>query len=210
MTASAPRARAGSAGRTWSSAARGSRSSSRWRCCVGLALPATKLRLGSSDAGVDPPGTTTRKAYDLIAEGFGAGTNGSFLLVAELAQKGDKAAAQQIADAVRADKDFTFVAPPAVSPDGQVATVTAYPRTGPQEAATTDTLKRLRDSVVPAIEAKTRRARRGRRLHGVQRGLLARRGRQAAALRRRRGAVQRAAAARRVPLGDHPDQGRAS
>ena len=123
---------------------------------LGLALPATKLRLGSSDAGVDPPGTTTRKAYDLIAEGFGAGTNGSFLLVAELAQKGDKAAAQQIADAVRADKDFTFVAPPAVSPDGQVATVTAYPRTGPQEAATTDTLKRLRDSVVPAIEAKTR------------------------------------------------------
>ena len=40
---------------------------------LGLALPATKLRLGSSDAGVDPPGTTTRKAYDLIAEGFGAG-----------------------------------------------------------------------------------------------------------------------------------------
>jgi putative drug exporter of the RND superfamily len=122
---------------------------------IGLALPATQLRLGSSDAGVDPPGTTTRKAYDLIAEGFGAGTNGSFLLVAQLAQKGDKAAAQQIADAVRADKDFTFVAPPAVSPDGQVATVSAYPRTGPQEAATTDTLKRLRDSVVPAVESKT-------------------------------------------------------
>jgi RND superfamily putative drug exporter len=122
---------------------------------IGLALPATKLRLGSSDAGVDPPGTTTRKAYDLIAEGFGAGTNGSFLLVAQLAQKGDKAAAQQIADAVRADKDFTFVAPPAVSPDGQVATISAYPRTGPQEAATTDTLKRLRDDVVPSIEGKT-------------------------------------------------------
>ena len=122
---------------------------------IGLALPATKLRLGSSDAGVDPPGTTTRKAYDLIAEGFGAGTNGSFLLVAQLAQKGDKAAAQQIADAVRADKDFTFVAPPAISPDGQVATISAYPRTGPQEAATTDTLKRLRDDVVPAVERQT-------------------------------------------------------
>src|SRR3954468_11580322 len=122
---------------------------------IGLALPATKLRLGSSDAGVDPPGTTTRKAYDLIAEGFGAGTNGSFLLVAQLAQKGDKAAAQQIADAVRSDKDFTFVAPPAISPDGQVATISAYPRTGPQEAATTDTLKRLRDKVVPSIESRT-------------------------------------------------------
>jgi RND superfamily putative drug exporter len=122
---------------------------------LGLALPATNMRLGSSDAGLDPPGTTTRKAYDLIAEGFGAGTNGSFLLVAQLAKKGDKAAAQQIADAVKADKDFTFVAPAAVSPDGVVATVTAYPRTGPQEKATTDTLKRLRDDVVPAVERRT-------------------------------------------------------
>jgi RND superfamily putative drug exporter len=122
---------------------------------LGLALPATNLRLGSSDAGVDPPGTTTRNAYHLIADGFGAGTNGSFLLVAELAQKGDKAAAQRIAAALKADKDFTFVAPPAVSPDGRVATVTAYPRTGPQDKATTDTLKRLRDDVVPGIERQT-------------------------------------------------------
>jgi RND superfamily putative drug exporter len=122
---------------------------------IGLALPAFNMRLGSSDAGVDPPGTTTRKAYDLIAEGFGAGTNGSFLLVAELASKGDKAAANQIADAVRQDDDFTFVAPPAVSPDGTVATITAYPRTGPQEAATTDTLDRLRDDVLPAVQQET-------------------------------------------------------
>jgi putative drug exporter of the RND superfamily len=122
---------------------------------IALALPATNLRLGSSDAGVDPPGTTTRNAYHLIAQGFGAGTNGSFLLVAELAKKGDKAAAQAIAAAVRNDKDFTFVAPPAVSPDGVVATVAAYPRTGPQEKATTDTLTRLRNGVVPAIERQT-------------------------------------------------------
>jgi putative drug exporter of the RND superfamily len=122
---------------------------------VGLALPAMNMRLGSSDAGVDPPGTTTRDAYHLIAEGFGAGTNGSFLLVSELAGKGDKAAAERIASAVRDDKDFTFVAPPALSPDGKVATVTAYPRTGPQDKATTDTLKRLRDDVLPGVERET-------------------------------------------------------
>jgi RND superfamily putative drug exporter len=122
---------------------------------LGLALPALDLRLGSSDAGVDPPGTTTRKAYDLIAEGFGAGTNGSFLLVAQLAQKGDKAAADKIAQAVRGDDDFRFVSPPALSPDGRVATVTAYPRTGPQDAATTDTLDRVRENVVPGVEQET-------------------------------------------------------
>ncbi|HEU4612271.1 MAG TPA: MMPL family transporter, partial [Kofleriaceae bacterium] len=122
---------------------------------LALAVPALDMRLGSSDAGVDPPGTTTRKAYDLIAEGFGAGTNGSFLLVAELRNRGDKAVAQQLAETVKADKDFTFVAPPAVSPDGVVATVTAYPRTGPQDEETNATLDRLRDDVIPSFERRT-------------------------------------------------------
>jgi RND superfamily putative drug exporter len=111
---------------------------------VGLALPAVGMRLGSSDAGVDPEGTTTRKAYDLIAQGFGAGTNGSFLLVADLARAGDEAAADQLADAVRAERDFSFVAPPSLSPDGQIATINAYPRTGPQDERTEQALDRLR------------------------------------------------------------------
>src|SRR4051794_25990169 len=122
---------------------------------LGLALPALSLRLGSSDAGVGPPDTTTLNAYRLIAQGFGAGTNGSFLVVAALGDKGDKAAATQIAAAIKRDKDFTFVAPPAVSPDGRVATVSAYPRTGPQDQHTTDTLHRLRDDVVPSLERQT-------------------------------------------------------
>jgi putative drug exporter of the RND superfamily len=121
---------------------------------VTLMLPLFHLRLGSSDAGVDPPGSTTRAAYHLIADGFGAGTNGSFLFVAKL-PKDHADAPQQIASALKRDTDFTFVAPPATSPDGQVATVTAYPRTGPQDKATTDTLKRVRNEVVPAIEQRT-------------------------------------------------------
>jgi RND superfamily putative drug exporter len=122
---------------------------------IGLAIPALNLRLGSSDAGVDPAGSTTRNAYDLIAQGFGAGTNGTFLLVTELPKKGDKAAAQAVADGVKSDKDFSSVSPPAISPDGRVATISASPRTGPQEKATTDTLTRLRNDVVPAIEQQT-------------------------------------------------------
>src|SRR3954466_13871239 len=120
-----------------------------------LAVPALSMRLGSSDAGVDPPGSTTRNAYHLISQGFGAGTNGSFLFVAALKDKDDKAAAQQIASGLKTDKDFTFVTPPAISPDGAVATVSAYPRTGPQDAATTDTLKRVRNEFVPSIEQQT-------------------------------------------------------
>lgn len=121
---------------------------------LALALPATNMRLGASDAGVDPPGTTTKNAYDLIAKGFGAGTNGSFLLVTEL-NGGGSAAARKVAEAVKADDDFTFVSNASLSPDRKVATIVAYPKTGPQDAATTDALKRLRDDVVPKVEQST-------------------------------------------------------
>jgi RND superfamily putative drug exporter len=120
-----------------------------------IAAPALNMRLGSSDAGVDPKGSTTRDAYHLIAEGFGAGINGSFLVVAQLAEKGDKAAGAKIAAALKADKDFVSVGPPNVSPDGAVATITAFPRTGPQDERTTDTLKHLRGDVVPKVEQET-------------------------------------------------------
>ena len=113
------------------------------------------MRLGSSDAGVDPPGTTTRAAYRLIADGFGAGTNGSFLLVAELDKKGDKAAAEKIAAGVKADKDFTFVAKPATLARRRRRHHHGLPAHGPQDKATTDTLKRLRNDVVPGLEQET-------------------------------------------------------
>lgn len=122
---------------------------------VGLALPAINLRLGSSDAGVDPPGTTTRAAYELIEDGFGAGINGSFLVVAELGRPGDAAAADRLAAGLAADRDFASVGPASLSPDGAVATVVAYPRTGPQDARTAATLKRLREDVVPGLERST-------------------------------------------------------
>src|SRR5439155_803287 len=64
--------------------------------------------------------------------------------------------AVRVAAAMRADRDFTFVAPPALSPDGRVATITAYPRTGPQDKATTETLKRVRGRVLPPVERATR------------------------------------------------------
>ena len=50
---------------------------------LALAVPALSLRLGSSDAGQDPESTTTRKAYDLLAQGFGPGFNGTFQIVVE-------------------------------------------------------------------------------------------------------------------------------
>ncbi len=51
---------------------------------IALCIPTLSLRLGSNDAGTDPAGTTTRQAYDLLADGFGPGFNGPFSIVAAL------------------------------------------------------------------------------------------------------------------------------
>ncbi len=122
---------------------------------VGMTIPALGMRLGSADASLDPKDSTTHKAYDLIAKGFGVGTNAQFLVVTELPKKGDTATAQQVAQAVKGDPNFVSVSDPAVSPDGQVATINAYPKTGPQDTKTEATLDRLRGEVLPAIERET-------------------------------------------------------
>ena len=48
-----------------------------------LIAPISGLRLGFPDAGNDPTTLTTRRAYDLMTDGFGAGFNGTFVLVAD-------------------------------------------------------------------------------------------------------------------------------
>ncbi|MEA2183477.1 MAG: putative drug exporter of the superfamily [Solirubrobacteraceae bacterium] len=122
---------------------------------LGLAVPALHMRLGSSDAGLDPEGTTTRKAYDLVAQGFGAGTNGSFLLAVELPRPGDVASAQQVAAAVAHDPDVAFVTPPQLSGDREIATIVLFPKTGPQEEETTKLLDRLREQIIPPLQRAT-------------------------------------------------------
>jgi putative drug exporter of the RND superfamily len=122
---------------------------------LGLAVPALHMRLGSSDAGLDPPDTTTRKAYDIVADGFGAGTNGSFLLAVQLARKGDTAAAARVADAVSGDPGVARVSPPQLAQDGEAATIVLFPTSGPQEEKTATLLDRLREDRLPAVEQAT-------------------------------------------------------
>jgi len=120
-----------------------------------LTAPVLGLRLGSSDAGVDPPGSTTRKAYDLVADGFGPGINGPYLLAVKLPERNDRAAAAKVAAAAGRDPGVAGVAKPRVSRDGAVATISAFAKTGPQAAATADTLTRLRDTTLPPVERAT-------------------------------------------------------
>jgi putative drug exporter of the RND superfamily len=122
---------------------------------LGLAVPALHMRLGSADAGLDPEGTTTRKAYDLVAQGFGAGTNGSFLLAVELPRPGDEAAAKQVAAAAARDPNAALVTPPQLSGDREIATIVLFPKTGPREQETKRLLDRLREQTVAPVERAT-------------------------------------------------------
>src|SRR5947207_11749257 len=66
-----------------------------------LAVPVFSMRLGVADAGNVAGGQTIRRAYDLLSEGFGPGSNGPLLVVAEVSGAGDMAAMQRVADRVR-------------------------------------------------------------------------------------------------------------
>jgi putative drug exporter of the RND superfamily len=125
-----------------------------------LCIPTLSLRLGTNDAGTDPDGTTTREAYDLLAEGFGPGFNGPFVIAAELPAKGDDEALQDLRAELRGEEGVDAVTGVILNPDKTVGVFQLYPTTSPQSEATTDLLHRVRDDVIPPVEQRT-----GARVH---------------------------------------------
>jgi RND superfamily putative drug exporter len=118
---------------------------------LAFAVPVLSMRMDLGDAGNDPGGTTTRKAYDLLAEGFGPGFNGPLQIVAQLPHANDRVALDRIATAVRDAPGVAAVSPPGISRDGQTAVIEAFPRSSPQAAATGDLVTSLRDTVLPPV-----------------------------------------------------------
>ncbi|HEX3324775.1 MAG TPA: MMPL family transporter [Solirubrobacterales bacterium] len=114
-----------------------------------LCIPVLSLRLGSSDAGSDPAGTTTREAYDLLADGFGPGFNGPLVVVAELPQRGNDAVLVGLRREIEDQPGVAAVTPPNLNPRKDVGVIQVYPTTSPQSEATTKLLERLRNDVVP-------------------------------------------------------------
>ena len=119
-----------------------------------LAIPLLSMRLGMTDAGTDPRGTTTRQAYDTLATGFGPGFNGPLTLVVDLAHTQNKPAALvSLTTAVAANPDVIHVSPAALNPASDTAVLTAIPGSAPATKATTQLVHRLRDRTLPPVEA---------------------------------------------------------
>ena len=116
---------------------------------LALAAPALGMRLGFPDAGNDPPDTMTRQAYDLMSEGFGPGSNGPIVIVAELPSSEAQSDVNNLVAGLRADPGVDFVQKPVFSESGEAALVTAIPTTSPQAEATQELVRRVRDTIVP-------------------------------------------------------------
>ncbi|GAB2559856.1 MMPL family transporter [Kribbella endophytica] len=119
---------------------------------VVLCLPALDLRLGFADAGTDDPAKTSRKAYDLLAQGFGPGSNGPLIIVTE----GDRAAAETLNRRLATEPGIAAVTPPQPSSDGAISTMLVFPTSAPQDEATNRLVGTLRESTLPAVAAETK------------------------------------------------------
>jgi len=123
-----------------------------------IAMPFFSLRLGTSDQGNDPNGTTTRQAYNLLSTGFGPGFNGPLQLVADQKGQLDTQTLDKLAAAVARQPGVATVVPPIVLPahnDEQVALINVYPTTSPQASGTNDLIDHLRQTTIPQGTAGT-------------------------------------------------------
>lgn len=120
-----------------------------------LAIPLFTLRLGFSDAGSEPTSTTSRRAYDLLSEGFGPGFNGPLVVAAPGADPAGKANFDAALAQIRTSRGVAAVTPITTVGEGATAVLVAQviPTTAPQDGATTDLVERLRDDIIPTASS---------------------------------------------------------
>jgi RND superfamily putative drug exporter len=118
---------------------------------LGLAATSTLVRLGAADQGTQPKEQTARRAYDLLAEGFGSGFNGPIPIVVDV--NGDQQAPRRIFEGVQGVQGVASVDEPQLNDAETVAIVFVTPDSAPQDERTDELVDRLRNDVVPAATA---------------------------------------------------------
>jgi RND superfamily putative drug exporter len=120
-----------------------------------LAIPFFSIRLGASDAGNNPTELNSRRAYDLLAEGFGPGFNGPLLITVEQDGGLDAALLDQLSTSLQGTTGVAAVAPAVLNESGDTAVIQVTPLTAPQDDETTQLVKRLREEVIPPVVSGT-------------------------------------------------------
>jgi RND superfamily putative drug exporter len=118
-----------------------------------VSIPVLHLRLGFADSSNDPTSSTTYKAYEMLAEGFGPGFNGPLFVVAQTQSAADRAALDRLDRALTAVPGVAAVqagpaqARPSAGPAVEVTQV--LPTTAPEAQATSTLITQLRNTVIP-------------------------------------------------------------
>src|SRR5262249_13518013 len=112
-----------------------------------MAIPVMSLNMGTADDGTNPADTTTRKAYDLLAKGFGPGFNGPLFVAVD--ERNDTSAAGKLAAALGKTPGIAAVGQPVVNKAGNTAQIAVFPATSPQSTETADLVHTVRDQVIP-------------------------------------------------------------
>ncbi|MGZ8592994.1 MAG: MMPL family transporter, partial [Actinomycetota bacterium] len=115
-----------------------------------LSIPFFSMELGMPDDGTVPTSETRRRAYDLLAEGFGPGFNGPLLLSVEIADPSALDGLEGLAAAIQGTEGVAAVSPPTPNPAGDAAVIQVIPTTSPQQEETSALVHRLRDETIPS------------------------------------------------------------
>ncbi|MFF3115546.1 MMPL family transporter [Kitasatospora sp. NPDC057904] len=123
-----------------------------------LSIPLLSIQLGHIGDGADSPDFTDRRAYDLMSQAFGPGSNGPLTAVVDQSavpaetRPTVQSAVQQALTGLPGAASTT---PLQTSPDGAVLFATVIPATAPQDRATTDLVNHLSDTALPDAVAGT-------------------------------------------------------
>ena len=109
-----------------------------------VAVPALDLRLGMPNDGTAAPDTTQRKAYDLLATGFGAGFNGPLTVVVDAPAGTAETVAAQVTRRITDLPGVAAAVPSAVDATGETVLLTVIPAGGPGDSTTVDLVRDVR------------------------------------------------------------------
>ena len=116
-----------------------------------LSSPILGMRLGSADAGSNPETLTTRRAYDLLSEGFGPGYNGPILIAMDVGSEAAAATVQGLPARLAREEGIAFASPPTFNAVGDTAVMTIIPTSAPQDEATSELVGRLRELLASEV-----------------------------------------------------------
>jgi putative drug exporter of the RND superfamily len=121
-----------------------------------LTIPVFSIGLGFADASNRLETDTTRKAYDILSEGFGVGFNGPILVVVETANgPSDSAAVAELKSSIEGTEGVASVSEPIAAANGRLQLINVFAESAPQDEATTELVDRLRDETIAPLASRT-------------------------------------------------------